>query len=53
MAIYQMCPWCGANLDPGEICDCDTQKKPPLWCEHKDGNAAEKTAINSASIVQA
>ncbi len=23
---YRTCPNCGANLDPGEICDC---RKPP------------------------
>lgn len=23
---YKTCPDCGANLDPGEICDC---RRPP------------------------
>lgn len=22
MSIYRTCPQCGANLDPGERCDC-------------------------------
>lgn len=22
MAFYKTCPFCGANLDPGEKCDC-------------------------------
>lgn len=22
MAMYNPCPYCGANLDPGEVCDC-------------------------------
>lgn len=22
MAYYRVCPDCGANLDPGETCDC-------------------------------
>ena len=22
MAYYRICPGCGANLDPGEVCDC-------------------------------
>lgn len=22
MAQYRTCPYCGANLDPGETCDC-------------------------------
>lgn len=24
MAYYYTCPECGANLDPGEECDCET-----------------------------
>ncbi|MBO5597609.1 MAG: hypothetical protein J5943_03265 [Oribacterium sp.] len=27
MAFYKTCPFCGANLDPGETCDCQTEKK--------------------------
>lgn len=28
MAFYKTCPFCGANLDPGEKCDCrDTEKE--------------------------
>lgn len=23
MQYYWTCPFCGANLDPGERCDCD------------------------------
>jgi len=23
---YRTCPYCGANLDPGEVCDCLTEK---------------------------
>ena len=26
MAFYRVCPMCGANLDPGEICDCQEEK---------------------------
>ncbi len=22
MSYYRVCPYCGANLDPGERCDC-------------------------------
>ena len=22
MPYYRTCPYCGANLDPGELCDC-------------------------------
>jgi hypothetical protein len=27
MAYYCTCPYCDANLDPGEICRCRTKKK--------------------------
>ena len=27
MAYYNTCPNCGANLDPGESCDCKREKK--------------------------
>ena len=26
MAYYHTCPDCGANLEPGEKCDCQTNK---------------------------
>lgn len=31
MGIYHTCPYCGANLDPGERCDCrlDALVMPP------------------------
>ncbi len=29
---YRVCPDCGANLDPGEVCDC---RKPPEEIEDK------------------
>ncbi len=27
MAFYNTCPLCRANLDPGEICDCQDRKE--------------------------
>lgn len=27
MAFYKTCPRCGANLDPGEPCDCEQEEK--------------------------
>ncbi len=27
MAFYDTCPLCGANLDPGEPCDCQDVKE--------------------------
>lgn len=26
MAMFDVCPKCGANLDPGEKCDCQKEK---------------------------
>lgn len=26
MSMYWTCPLCGANLDPGEACDCQEDK---------------------------
>lgn len=23
---YKECPFCGANLDPGEVCDCQEER---------------------------
>lgn len=28
MSYYRTCPHCGANLDPGEICDCIASLSP-------------------------
>lgn len=25
MALYWICPYCGANLDPGEHCGCQDE----------------------------
>ena len=27
MSYYRTCQYCGANLDPGETCDCQIEKK--------------------------
>ena len=27
MAFYNVCEKCGAHLDPGEHCDCESEKK--------------------------
>ncbi len=38
MSMYWTCPLCGANLDPGEACDCQEDK------EDKGNKEAVKTA---------
>lgn len=35
MAYFDTCPCCGANLDPGEKCDC--------YKKHKDRTAEANT----------
>lgn len=35
MAFYNVCPNCGANLDPGERCDCKEQEKRQDAAEKK------------------
>lgn len=27
MAFYNTCPICGANLDPGEPCNCESERE--------------------------
>ncbi len=36
MAFYRTCPRCGAALDPGEHCDCETEeRRQQEFFEHK------------------
>lgn len=43
MAFYDTCPICGANLDPGERCDCqekkeqETQKRQSMFRMGRNG----------------
>ncbi|WP_195542851.1 hypothetical protein [Massiliimalia timonensis] len=39
MALYKICPHCGAYLDHGEQCDCDP-------CEERQGKPLEYPAGN-------
>lgn len=36
---YRVCPDCGASLDPGEICDCQTDELPNLTEENDNVSA--------------
>lgn len=38
MNIYKTCPLCGANLDPGERCDCN--KKTAVSAANADNGGA-------------
>lgn len=33
MPYYRTCPCCGANLDPGERCDCQDEQEGPTDTE--------------------
>ncbi len=39
---YRTCPFCGANLDPGERCDCQEEKRPIM--REPQQTAREKVA---------
>lgn len=38
MPYYWTCPNCGANLDPGERCDCETTTTTTKEDYNHDGN---------------
>ena len=38
---YNVCPYCGANLDPGERFDCTETKKPPADAGTSVGGSAK------------
>lgn len=45
---YWTCPYCGANLDPGERCDCkdnDNHKKPSIVDNYKFVQGGEKENV--------
>jgi len=35
MSYYRKCPECGANLDPGETCDCIFKKPSSQHVEYE------------------
>lgn len=45
MSYYRMCPNCGANLDPGERCDCAPPAKSQAFA-----NLQKKAAASSAKV---
>lgn len=44
MAFYRKCPDCGANLDPGERCDC-ISSNDSLCVESTQCNATQRNAM--------
>lgn len=43
MAYFNTCPICGANLDPGEQCDCREEKEQPKDIEQKETLKCDNT----------
>ena len=37
MCYYKTCPECGANLDPGEQCDCQEDEEKAADAETSNG----------------
>lgn len=52
MSYYRTCPHCGANLDPGEVCDCrDKERAAQGAANTKDGGVEQIDKAVSASIM--
>lgn len=50
MSYYRTCPHCGANLDPGEVCECQisaalllTEDAADFWKDEKELPGATNT----------
>lgn len=50
MSYYKICSRCGANLDPGEVCDCKEEAASGAT-NTGDGKAEQIATAVSASIV--
>jgi len=49
MSQFRTCPDCGANLDPGERCDCrDTESFVP----HRTGSLRQTAPIGSSGTIE-
>lgn len=42
---YNECPLCGANLDPGEPCDCQEEKKSKKKLQLKNQSEHRNRAL--------
>ena len=48
MALFRQCPYCGANLDPGETCDCGQKEEAALrGANTEDGKRNKSITIIS------
>ena len=42
MSFYKTCPHCGANLDPGERCDCQDKEETAPGATNTGSGRVEK-----------
>lgn len=50
MSYFRSCPICGANLDPGETCDCIKNTAPEVAVPKAAGN--QRMANYITTIIQ-
>lgn len=48
MAYYHTCPRCGANLDPGERCECREPTPEEMQAQRKAPCAADQSTAQRA-----
>lgn len=54
MAYRNICPYCGAFLDPGEVCDClDVIKKAPAFRAESECRTLEQEGVKNGVTSQA
>ena len=49
MSYYRTCPICGANLDPGEICDCQDKKEAAQGATNTQDGMVEQVLTDTVS----
>ena len=50
MAYYRTCPDCGGNLDPGERCECQDERKTAPSAANTQSGMVENGLDGSISI---
>ena len=45
---YRKCKVCGANLDPGERCDCEGKQQAKIVSAYRDGKIKKQTTYKRA-----
>lgn len=49
MSYYRTCPFCGAHLDPGEVCDCQEENAAVGTRNTSGGGVEQVERTDSAS----